>query len=313
MTNYIGIDLGGMSAKGAVLDGNGVLHEIYTVPTHKENTPEQTVKALGDLVKRIADLQDVTGIGIGSPGIVDSKSGTVLCWENFGWKDVPLMELVEKETGLPTLILNDANAATLGEYTFGSAKKYNSAVMLTLGTGVGSGIVIDGKIFVGNKGAGGELGHEVIRFGGEKCACGRRGCLERYASASALARQAQKAMQKNPQSALWQLCGGTASALTGKAVFDAAKANDVAAVAVLCTYTDYVAAGIVNAVNAFRPEAVIIGGGISVQDELLIRPVQQKVQKIIGAYAPVEVVAASLGNQAGIYGAAKFAEVGELI
>ena len=120
-------------------------------------------------------------------------------------------------------------------------------------------------------------------------------------------------MQKNPQSALWQLCGGTASALTGKAVFDAAKANDVAAVAVLCTYTDYVAAGIVNAVNAFRPEAVIIGGGISVQDELLIRPVQQKVQKIIGAYAPVEVVAASLGNQAGIYGAAKFAEVGELI
>ena len=154
MNNYIGIDFGGMSAKGALLDESGVLHKVYSVPTHNENTPEQTADDLARLVLKIAAQNNIVGIGIGSPGIVDSKSGKVAYWTTFGWKDVPLSKLLQEKTGLPTKLLNDANAAVLGEYEYGAAKKYSSAVMLTLGTGVGSGIVIGGKIFAGNKGAG---------------------------------------------------------------------------------------------------------------------------------------------------------------
>ena len=257
MNNYIGIDLGGMSAKGALLDESGVLHKVYSVPTHNENTPEQTADDLARLVLKIAAQNNIVGIGIGSPGIVDSKSGKVAYWTTFGWKDVPLSKLLQEKTGLPTKLLNDANAAVLGEYEYGAAKKYSSAVMLTLGTGVGSGIVIGGKIFAGNKGAGSEIGHEVIRLNGEKSACGRRGCYERYASASALVRQAKKAMLKNHKSALWKVCDNNLNLLTGKNIFDAVNAKDTTAESVLKKYTDYVAEGVMNTISVFHPEAVL--------------------------------------------------------
>ena len=181
MKNYIGIDLGGTSAKGALLDESGTLHEVYTVATHKEKTPEQTaddIACLAETIRTKSAVKNIAGVGVGSPGIVDSKSGKVVLWTTFGWKDVPLSKLRQEKTGLPIKILSDVNAAVLGEYEYGAAKEYSSAVLLTLGTGVGSGIVIGGKIFAGNKGAGGEIGHGVIRYNGEKCACGRRGCLE---------------------------------------------------------------------------------------------------------------------------------------
>lgn len=158
MTNYIGIDLGGTSAKGALFNESGVLGEVQTIPTQKEKTPEQTaedIACLAETIRTKSAVKEIAGIGVGSPGIVDSKSGTVVHWTTFGWKDVPLAKMLKDKTGLPIKLLNDANAAVLGEYEYGAAKKYTSAVMLTLGTSVGSGIVIDGKIFVGNKGAGG--------------------------------------------------------------------------------------------------------------------------------------------------------------
>lgn len=317
MKKYIGIDLGGMSAKGSILY-NGLLGEICTCPTGKEVTAQHTVDDLADLVGNIftraaIKKSEIAGVGIGSPGIVDSANGVVVRWENFGWKDVPLARMLQERIGLPMTVLNDANAATLGEYGYGAAKKYNSAVMLTLGTGVGSGIVINGKIFTGNKGAGGEIGHEVIRIGGEKCTCGRRGCLERYASTAALIRQAKVVMGRNPKSVLWQLCDGKSELLNGKMLFEATRQNDVTAKRVLKKYIAYVAEGVVNAINAFRPQAVIIGGGISVQEELLIQPLRKQVNKYVGEFAPVEVVGAKLGNAAGIYGAAMFAEKGETI
>ena len=159
---------------------------------------------------------DVRAVGVGSPGMIDGERGVVVYSNNLGWKKVPLVAELKDRLRLPVRITNDANAAAYGEYTCGAGKKYQSIVLLTLGTGVGSGIVLDGKLFEGSRGAGAELGHETIRFGGEKCTCGRRGCLEAYASATALIRQAKRAMEKDSRSKLWKLCGGDINNVNGK-------------------------------------------------------------------------------------------------
>ena len=315
MQYYVGIDLGGMSAKCAVLK-DGVLCGMSRCKTDKNLTPEETAQELAALAEEAIRLSgiaksEIGGVGIGSPGIIDSEEGEVVSWTNFGWKNVKLSRLVGKKLALPVSVLNDANAAALGEYTYGAAKEYRSAVMITVGTGVGSGIVFDGKLFEGNGGAGAELGHEVIRFGGEKCSCGRRGCLEAYASATALIRQAKRAMALNTDSLLWQLCSGDIEAVNGKIIFEALHAGDKTARAVFNRYVKYLSEGVINAVNIFRPEAVIIGGGISAQGETLTAPIQRKVDKEMlgGKETPsVKVVAATLGNDAGIFGAAAFAE-----
>ena len=312
---YIGIDLGGMSAKCAVLK-DGALYGICRCKTDKNNTPQQTAADLALLAEEAINISGISkeqigGIGIGSPGIIDSEKGVVASWSNFGWEKVKLADLVSEKTGLPVYVLNDANAATYGEYAYGSAKKYNSAVMLTIGTGVGGGIVFDGKLLEGNGGAGAELGHEVIRFGGEKCTCGRRGCLEAYASATALIRQAKKAMALHTDSLLWQLSNQDIDAVNGKIIFEAFHSGDKTAKAVITKYLTYLSEGVINYVNIFRPEAVIIGGGISAQGEVITKPIQRKVNrfKLGGKNSPaVKVVAATLGNDAGIYGAAAFAE-----
>ncbi|MGN1104252.1 MAG: ROK family protein [Candidatus Coproplasma sp.] len=312
---YLGIDLGGMSAKCAVLK-DGALHGICHCKTDKNNTPQQTAADLADLALEAIrlsgiDKEQIGGIGIGSPGIIDSQKGVVAYWSNFSWEKVKLADLVSEKAGLPVYVLNDANAATYGECAYGSAKKYRSAVMLTIGTGVGGGIVIDGKLLEGNGGAGAELGHEVIRFGGEKCTCGRRGCLEAYASATALIKQTKKAMALHTDSALWQLCNGDSEGVNGKIIFEAYHNGDKTAKAVINKYLGYLSEGVINYVNIFRPEAIIIGGGISAQGEVITKPVQRKVNRyrLGGNNSPaVKVVAATLGNDAGIYGAAAFAE-----
>lgn len=315
MKYYLGIDLGGMSAKCAVLK-DGALCGVCRCKTDKNNLPEQTATDLAVLAEEAIKLSGISkeliaGIGIGSPGIIDSEKGEVVSWSNFGWEKVNLAKLIKDKTGLPVYVLNDANAATYGEYVYGSAKKYRSAVMLTIGTGVGGGLVFDGKLIEGNGGAGAELGHEVIRFGGEKCACGRRGCLEAYASATALIRQTKKAMALHTDSLLWQLCNGDSEAVNGKIIFEALKSGDKTAKAVINKYLRYLSEGVINSVNIFRPEAVIIGGGISAQGEVITKPIQRKVNKfkLGGKNTPaVKVVAATLGNDAGIFGAAAFAE-----
>ncbi|MGN0804213.1 MAG: ROK family protein [Candidatus Coproplasma sp.] len=315
MKYYIGIDLGGMSAKCAVLV-DGALCGVCRCKTDKNNTPEQTATDLANLAEEAIKLsgiakEQIGGIGIGSPGIIESGKGIVASWSNFGWENVNLSQLVGEKTGLPVYVLNDANSATYGEYAYGSAKKYRSAVMLTIGTGVGGGVVFDGVLFEGNGGAGTELGHEVIRFGGEKCTCGRKGCLEAYASATALIKQAKKAMALHKESLLWQLCNQDIEALNGKIIFDAYNAQDKTAKAVVNKYLTYLAEGVINYVNIFRPEAVIIGGGISAQGEIITKPLQRKVNKfrLGGKNSPsVKVVSATLGNDAGIFGACAFAE-----
>ena len=250
-------------------------------------------------------------MGIGAPGVVDGEKGIVLTSGNLGWENKPLAEDLSAKLGIPAVLTNDANAAAYGEYACGADSEYKSVVLITLGTGVGSGIVLNGKLYEGCAGAGAELGHEVIRVGGEKCACGRRGCFEAYASATALIKQTRRAMEKDRQSMLWRLCGGDINNVNGKTVFDAAAMGDKRAKRVVNNYLYYLSEGLANIANAFRPEAVLIGGGISAQGENLTKPLQKRVDKLMlghGAYAPVKIKTASLGNDAGLMGAAMLAK-----
>lgn len=309
----IGIDLGGMSAKAAVL-GDGVLEGKCSVATSKQDSPKETAEKLARLAIEAAekagiDFNKITAIGIGSPGAVDSGTGTIVSWTNFDWSYVKLAEFVSNSVKKPVCVLNDANAAALGEAKYGAGKKYSDSILITLGTGVGGGIVIGGKLFEGNKSVGAEIGHTVIRQGGELCTCGRRGCFERYASASALIRSTQRAMGENKTSALWKYAK-TLEEVNGRTAFLARAEGDEVAERVVSEYIAALGEGIVNFINILRPQAVILGGGISHEGENLLAPLRKFIRPQIYAtdYAPVDLLRAELGNDAGLYGAATFAE-----
>ena len=311
---YIGIDLGGMSAKAGLIGEDGSLHRIMRAETNANDGANSTAKKLAALAEELIcecaiAKADVLAIGIGSPGVINSESGTVVNWSNFGWANVPLAELVAKEIGLPVYVTNDANAAALGEAYYGSGKKYADSVMITLGTGVGGGIVIGGKLIEGYRSAGAELGHTVIRKGGVQCTCGRRGCLECYASATALMRETKRAMQKNADSLMWKLSSRLED-VSGKTAFSAAQQGDRVAKRVVREYVASLGEGIVNVVNLLRPRVIILGGGVSNEGENLLKPLRRFVLRHIYApasYAPLALVQATLGNDAGIYGAAQYA------
>lgn len=310
----IGIDLGGMSAKAALLVGDQ-LKGKSRVETSASNTAEQTAVALAQLVLQTAEkanksMDDIQAIGIGSPGVVDSTDGVIASWTNFGWKNVPLASLVEKYTGKKTFVLNDANAAALGEARYGAGRQYSSSVLLTLGTGIGSGIILGGKLYEGSMGAGAEAGHMVIQVGGVPCGCGRKGCFEQYASASALIRDTKKAMFEDKESAMWELTGRDPEKVDGKTAFAAAKAGDAAAQTVVKNYIMYLGEGILNLVNIFRPEAIILGGGVCNEGEYLLAPLRKYIAErlYVGSdRVPLALNRAALGNDAGIYGALAFA------
>ena len=273
----IGIDLGGMSAKGALLVGDQ-LKGKSRVETSASDTAEQTALAIASLVLQTAEkankqLDDIQAIGIGAPGVVDSEHGIIVSWTNFGWKNVRLAALVEKFTGKKTFLLNDANAAALGEAEYGAGKRFSDSVLLTLGTGIGSGIILGGKLFEGFRSAGAEIGHVVIHRDGELCSCGRKGCFERYASASALIRFTRESMRDEPNSALWKYAP-TAERVDGRTVFLALKEGGPVAQRVLDRYVAELGEGIVNVAYALRPQAVILVGGNSALGGKLLLPLR---------------------------------------
>lgn len=313
MNYYAGIDLGGTNIKCGIVDETGKIIIQESVPTHSEKGFSYVTETMANLVIKLvrANKIDVNAVGVGSPGMIDGERGVVVYSNNLAWQKAPLAAELKNRLQIPVRITNDANAAAYGEYTCGAGKKYKSIVLLTLGTGVGSGIVIDGKLFEGNRGAGAELGHETIRFGGEKCSCGRRGCLEAYASATALIRQTKRAMEKDRQSKLWELCGSDINNVNGKTAFDGLRSGDTTAKKVVNAFIRYLAEGITNIVNAFRPEAILLGGGISREGKILIEPLKRKVQNLAFGkfiYSPVEMLVATMGNLAGIVGAALLAK-----
>ncbi len=306
---YVGIDLGGTFIKGGIVNGEGRILVQDKTPTEKEKGDEAVAKNIAklacELMARMGLRADeVDGLGMGSPGMIDGKSGVVLFSNNLGWTNFALSKRVADLTGLQVKIANDANVAALGEVKFGVAKAYTNAIMLTLGTGVGGGIVVGGKLIEGNFGAGAELGHMVIAEGGEPCTCGRAGCLEAYASATALIRETKRAMEAHKDSQMWEI--GSLDAVTGKTAFDYQE-SDPYAKAVVDGYIKMLACGITNFANIFRPEAVILGGGVCAQGDALVKPLQALVDKELfaGKLGPqVPILIAKLGNSAGLLGAA---------
>ena len=274
MSFNIEIDLGGTFIKYGIVNEDGEIIEKGKAATPAGCGYAETVEIIVSVTGKISAEHGapVCGLGIGAPGVVDGEKGIVRSSGNLGWENKPLAEDLSAMLGIPVTLANDANAAAYGEYACGAGKLYNSVVLITLGTGVGSGIVLNGKLFEGNEGAGVELGHEVIRFGGEKCACDRRDCFEAYASATALIRQTKRAMEKDRQSTLWLLCNGDSSLVNGKTAFDGSRAGDITAKKVVNAYIRYLSEGIANIVNAFRPEAILLGGGISREGKILIEP-----------------------------------------
>lgn len=307
MKKYLGIDIGGMTVKGIITDGNGKVLGEGSVTTASDKGAEVMCCNIAELIAELmtgVDKSEIVGVGVGCPGLIDSKNGVVVFAGNLNLKNFPLSVEIKKRCGFRVKLTNDANAAALGEAKFGAGSNYENSILITLGTGVGGGIIIDGKLFEGGKSAGTEIGHTVIVENGLKCTCGRKGCFERYASARALMEQTKEAMEGNRNSEMWK--GYDLDTVTGKTPFEYYE-SDLTAKLVVDKYISHLACGILNMINVFRPEVVMLGGGVSEQGEALTKPLQKIIDaQLFGGtdYAPVKIVKAKLGSRAGAFGAA---------
>ena len=304
---YVGVDIGGTNIKLGVIDSAGNIIKKSKFSIEDDTTFSVVIAKIIDNIKEIiSDIPTelVGGIGLGIPGLIDTKNGLVVCSGNLNWTNEDVLTPLKNAFSYPIKIANDANVAALGEAKFGVGKAYSTSVFITLGTGVGSGIIIDGKIYDGNLGAGAELGHMVIEANGRPCTCGGWGCFEAYASATSLKEQTRLAMLENDDSLMWEI-GGVEN-ISGKTAFLYSD-KDESAKKVVDQYIDYLSVGIVNVANIFRPQAIILGGGVSYEGDKLLKPLNGKLSKRIfaGDLGPkVEILLATLRNDAGFMGAA---------
>lgn len=313
----VGIDLGGTGIKIGITDASYEMLAQTSIPTNAKRPYEQIIADMGNTaLKLLAEngygLDNCMGVGVGSPGTIDSKNGVVLYSNNIRWDNVALAAELKKYLPLPVYVNNDANCAALGEAVKGAAKGCRNAAFLTLGTGVGGGIVIDGSIFEGGHPGGVELGHIKNGSEGRKCTCGREDCLETYASATALMNDAKKMAKQHPESMLWALCEQDLERMNAKMPFDAAWAGDACGSILVENYIKHLADGITDIANIFRPDIIVLGGGVCAQGEKLTQPLNQYLQQnCFGAsiaYVP-KVVIAENGNDAGIIGAASLVKM----
>ncbi len=303
----LGIDLGGTNVAVGVVDaGNRIVSRAAaeTPKTDTKNTIPDAIAACAERALRDAGLSraDCAGAGLGTPGSCDTASGLVRYAHNLDWDCFDAADALRERLRLPVRLANDGDCAALGEVIAGAAKGCACALVLTLGTGIGGGYILDGKICAGNRSLGGEFGHTRIAMDGEKCSCGEAGCWEAYASASALMRQAERAAANAPDSAL-RRC----ERLDGKAIYAAAAAGDAAALAVTARYAEYVGMGLVSLLNVLFPERILLGGGVSGAGEALFVPVRAYVRAhsyVRDATLLPPILPAALGRDAGIIGAA---------
>lgn len=306
---YAGVDIGGKNTKMGIVDDFGNVVSSMTYRTEKERGYDAILLDMISNINSLCmeagfDLKELSGIGIGVPGIVNSRAGLVMSCANLNWKGVDLAGDVKNLTGKVCKVCNDANCAALGEQRFGSGKNFKNLVFITLGTGVGSGIILDGKLFEGLGCAGAEAGHMGIQIDGGKCACGNKGCWEEFISAKAFVEQTKVAIEHNPNSLLAEICK---DGISGKSAFIAAREGDSVAKNVVDKYIGYVTYGLIGLTNILHPQAFILGGGIANEGAELILPVKSMLNEYIdnnGFYPYVDVVGASLGNDAGYMGAA---------
>ena len=307
----IGIDIGGTSIKGAAITSEGKVLEVFSLPVNKGDSQETTINALIGVINQYLkehqyNKDNVLGIGLGVPGCIDAVNGIVTYSNNLDWHELPISKMISDGTGLPVRITNDANAATLGEAKFGAGKKYKNLLMFTLGTGVGGGIIIDGKLYEGNMGKGAELGHAIVVMDGELCTCGRRGCFETYASATALIRETRKMMDAHPESKLWDAMKEVGK-VDARVAFIAERNNDPFGHQVVENYVKYLSEGLMNYFNIFRPEAVVLSGGVANEGEYLLSRVRQYCEERYYGYQgtpKVDIITSLLGYDSGKIGAA---------
>ena len=308
----IGIDLGGTNIVAAVVNDEYEMVGKAKIPTA---TPRSADEIFDDIAKVCKEamaqagvtIKDIFSVGIGTPGTVN-KEGVIEFANNLGFVNVPAKEMLIERLGIENVYVdNDANCAALGEAQAGSGHGAKDFIAVTLGTGVGSGVIINGKIIAGVNNAGGECGHSVIVVDGEPCTCGRKGCWEAYASATALINQTKAAMEKYPDSVMHELVKANGGKVDGRTAFDAMRRGDIAGIKVVDAYVKYVACGLINLVNIFQPETICIGGGICNEGETLLRPLRRYIDsERYSVYSKIQskIVKAELGNDAGIIGAA---------
>lgn len=311
MKYSVAVDLGGTNIASGIVSEEGELVYKASVPVENNSDIGALLLQVSNAIKQTAEdsgipKEAIAFVGIGIPGICKSEKGPVIFAPNIFWKDVDVVSAIEKEVSLPVILGNDADCAAIGEYRLGIGKDYRSMLMLTLGTGVGGAIIYDGKLGTGFGNFGGEFGHIPLVSGGVPCNCGKRGCFEVYCSAVALKRQTREAALLNKDSIIWEMCEGDLDNVGGRTPFDAAEKGDATAIKVVDQYITYLADGISGLINIFRPEAVVLGGGVSNQGASLIDPLNEKVSKMCYSSPEIEppkVYKAALGNKAGIIGA----------
>lgn len=312
MKYYVGIDLGGTNIVAGVVDEQ---YNILAKASTKTNCPRPNREIARDMAKMAIQavenakltMDQIEWIGIGTPGIANSRDGIIEYSNNLGFVNTPMVKYIQEDIDKPVFVENDANAAAYGEFVAGAAKGANNAVCITLGTGVGGGIIIDGKIYAGSNFAGAEIGHTVISVDGPQCTCGRKGCFEVFSSATGLIRMTKESMAKNPDSSMHKLVAERSGKVSARIAFDAMRMGDAAAKAVVDDYIKYLAAGITNTINTFQPDILCIGGGVCNEGDALLLPVKELVAKEVytrNSKQNAQIVIAKLGNDAGIIGAA---------
>lgn len=311
MKYYVGIDIGGTNISTGIVDENYKIVGKGKLKTNIGRTYEEILADVIETVKlAIADakleIDDIRWIGIGCPGTCNTETGVVEYSNNLRWLNVPLLSDIEKAFNKKTYIDNDANVAAYGEYLAGAAKGAQNAVVITLGTGVGAGIIINGRIFSGSNFAGGEIGHTVIVVDGYECTCGRKGCFEAYSSATGLIRMTREAAEAHPESKIKQLVEADGR-ISARTAFNAAKMLDDTGIEVVDRYIKHLACGITNTINVFQPDILCIGGGVCNEGDTLLLPLKKLVAENIyskNSAKNTEICICSLGNDAGIIGAA---------
>ena len=308
----IGVDLGGTNIATGVVDTD---LNIIGRGKVKTDCPRPAAEIFDD-IKRAVDMavadagisyDDILSVGVGTPGSVNKNNGYIEFANNLAFENVPAKTMLEERIGKPVYLDNDANCAALGEAVAGCGNGVKNFVAITLGTGVGSGIIVDGKLVNGVNFAAGEMGHMVISVDGEQCNCGRRGCWEKYASATALIAQTKDAMRYNQDSIMWELVNNNIDTVNGRTAFDAMRKGDEPAKKVVDRYIYYVACGVINIINALQPDIICVGGGVGHEKETILAPLRRHVERerySIYAAKQTKICSATLGNDAGIIGSA---------
>lgn len=315
MRYVLGIDIGGTNlVVGCVAEDGSALHGSASAPTHAEAGTSDVVDRLVALAqgcieetRRAIPDAEILGVGVGAPGPLDTHRGIVLLSPNLGWVNFPLRQIIHDRLGLHAELDNDANCAVLGEWWVGAARGTRHAIGITIGTGIGGGLILDGKLYHGASDVAGEIGHTTIEVDGRKCGCGNYGCLEAYASGPAIARRAVEAVESGVPSRLAEYCGGSLSRVTAQTVYRAAKDGDELAEEVVHDTAKFLGVGVANMVNIFNPEVVVVFGGVTQAGDTLFVPLRREVARraFKPAVAVCRIVPAELTGTAGVYGAAR--------